>query len=147
VSDAALQELPAAREVRVRARPSELKRVRELASAAAHRFGLDRHDRYQFAFAASEAVANAIEHGEPCSDGTIGLSLLEEADALTVTVCDCGTFTAPIAMPEELPERGRGLALIAMLMDEVDLKPGADRTVVRLSKRRAPALRTSVQTA
>jgi serine/threonine-protein kinase RsbW len=125
-----------ARELRLPARPSELKRARDFASAAADDFGFDPRDRYQFTFAASEAVANAIEHGSPCADGKIGLRLVEDGETLTLSVCDCGTFRASVLELDELAERGRGLALIATLMDAVDLRPSGKGTLVRLSKRR-----------
>jgi anti-sigma regulatory factor (Ser/Thr protein kinase) len=136
VSESAVKTRPTARELRLAARPSQLKRARDFAGAAAGEFGLDDRGRYQFVSAASEAVANAIEHGAPCSDGKIGMRVAERGDLLTFAVCDCGTFTASFAEPEELPERGRGLALIAMLVDEVDLRPSGETTVLQLSKRR-----------
>ena len=61
------------RELRLRPRASELSRARAFASAAAERFGLDARERHDFKLATNEAVANAIEHGRACSDGTIHL--------------------------------------------------------------------------
>jgi anti-sigma regulatory factor (Ser/Thr protein kinase) len=37
-----------------------------------------------------------------------------------------------------MPERGRGLAFLGQLMDEVDIKPGVDGTVLRFCKRLEP---------
>jgi anti-sigma regulatory factor (Ser/Thr protein kinase) len=36
-----------------------------------------------------------------------------------------------------LPESGRGLEFMRLLMDEVDLRPSLDGTLLRFSKRRA----------
>jgi anti-sigma regulatory factor (Ser/Thr protein kinase) len=125
------------REIRLRAEPTQLRKAREFADAAAGDYGLEGDDRYQFMFAANEATSNAIEHGSPCADGKIRLRVTEEEAALTFYVHDCGRFVADLSEPGTLPVRGRGLAVMAMLMDEFELKPGADGTVMRLSKRRS----------
>jgi anti-sigma regulatory factor (Ser/Thr protein kinase) len=134
------------------AHPSELTRAREFADQAARAFRFDDDGRYQFKFAASEAVANAIEHGMPSSDGKIELRLVGEGDTLTLYVRDYGTFEADSPPPRDLPERGRGLAFMVSLMDEVEVKTEIDGTVIRLAKRRrpgspAPAVGTPLKTA
>jgi anti-sigma regulatory factor (Ser/Thr protein kinase) len=125
------------RRLRLVAEPSELRAARDFAEDAAQAFGLSAEQCFQVKLAANEALANAIEHGAPCADGRIGLRVTGESGALVVFVCDGGTFTAPVTDTEELPERGRGLAFIAVLMDEVELRPGDSGTVVRMAKRRA----------
>lgn len=120
------------------AHPSELSRAREFADEAARAFRFDDDGCYQFKFAASEAVANAIEHGTPSPEGTIELRLVGEGDTLTLYVRDYGTFVADAPVPQSMPERGRGLAFMMSLMDEVEVKAEAGGTVVRLAKRRPP---------
>jgi anti-sigma regulatory factor (Ser/Thr protein kinase) len=122
--------------LRLPADPSQLSVARQFAEEAAGRFGLDETDSYQFKLAVSEAVANAIEHGRPYPDGTIGLRLFQEADTLTVEVSDCGRFTANLAEQGSLPERGRGLAFMTVFVDELDILRGEDHTAVRLTKHR-----------
>jgi anti-sigma regulatory factor (Ser/Thr protein kinase) len=39
-----------------------------------------------------------------------------------------------VPVPQALPERGRGLAFMAALVDEVDLRREGEATVVRLAK-------------
>lgn len=120
------QELP------LRAEPTALRTARGFADAAAAELGLDEDARFRFTLAANEAVANAIEHGAPREDGTLLLRISSDADTLCFEVHDCGGFGADWSEPEPLSERGRGLPLMAALVDEVDLRPGPDGTVVRL---------------
>jgi anti-sigma regulatory factor (Ser/Thr protein kinase) len=122
--------------LRLPADPSQLTVARRFAEEAAERFGLDETDSYQFKLAVSEAVANAIEHGCPYPDGTIGVALFEDGDALTIEVSDCGHFTTDLAEQGSLPERGRGLAFMTVFVDELDILRGEDHTAVRLTKHR-----------
>ncbi|MGH2804352.1 MAG: ATP-binding protein, partial [Thermoleophilaceae bacterium] len=96
---------------------------------------LDERERYEFTFAVNEAVSNAIEHGRPSPHGTIRLQSAEEDGALVLYVEDHGTFAPKAAGLEALPERGRGLAFMAAVVDEVDVCRGAGGTLVRLCKR------------
>jgi anti-sigma regulatory factor (Ser/Thr protein kinase) len=122
--------------VRLLATPTSVRAARDVAEDAALAFGLRDQDSYDFKLAASEAVANAIEHGKPCTDGCIGMRVHEERPGcLTLCVCDCGQFVGPRVDPNDLPDRGRGIAVISVLMDEVELLPQSDGTVVRMRKR------------
>jgi anti-anti-sigma factor len=123
-------------ELRVAPEPSELARARGFAAAAARRFGLDPRERHDFMLAASEAVANAIEHGRPCYDDTIQLWVTEGGDTLTLGVRDAGNFILEPLPPDPLPERGRGLQLMSCLVDEVSLRQTDGHTQVELSKHR-----------
>lgn len=118
------------------AEPLELRRARRLVDSAGQAFGLDSFERYQLTLAASEALANAIEHGAACDERGVFLGLSQEGDDLRLTVYDCGTFHPPSSPPRETGERGRGLSLVTMLMDEVELGTGDQGTVVRMVKRR-----------
>lgn len=84
----------------------------------------------------SEAVTNAIQHGSSSEDDQIWLTAEAESDALVFYVRDTGRFIPRVRRSGELPERGRGLEFIRRLMDEVDLRPGPDGTLVRFAKRR-----------
>ena len=122
--------------LRLPADPSQLTVARRFAEEAAERFGLDESGCYQFKLAVSEAVANAIEHGCPYPDGTVGVELFEEADSLTIEITDCGVFTTNMDEQGSLPERGRGLAFMTVFVDELDILRGEDHTAVRLTKHR-----------
>jgi anti-sigma regulatory factor (Ser/Thr protein kinase) len=104
---------------------------------AAAEFGLGPTDRYQFVFAVNEAVTNAIRHGEPDSDGTIGLRIDVDADTLICSVNDRGRLVASCGDADPLAEGSRGLPLMALLTDEIELLSQAEGTTVRLCKRRS----------
>jgi anti-sigma regulatory factor (Ser/Thr protein kinase) len=128
---------PATSELRLPAQPSALGTAREYAQTAAAVFGLDGDDRYKFVFAVNEAVTNAIRHGAPDKQGQIHLGIAASADRLTFVVRDCGTFVPRVRASSPKPEHGRGLALMAKLVDEVQLCSESGSTIVRLSKARA----------
>ncbi len=121
------------RELWLRQDPRELRRARWLADTAAAEHGLDADEQFRFTFAANEAVANAIEHGEASPEGHIVVRSSTSPDGdLTFEVHDWGTFAPHLSEADELPDRGRGLALMATMVDEVDVAPTAGSTVVRL---------------
>jgi anti-sigma regulatory factor (Ser/Thr protein kinase) len=123
------------REVWLAAEPTELAKTRRLADEAAESYGLSDMGRFEFAFAVNEAVSNAIEHGSPSPEGTISLRFTEERDALVFSVQDYGAFK-PRPKPHGLPSsRGRGLVLMASMVDELNLRRDPTGTRVRLSKR------------
>jgi anti-sigma regulatory factor (Ser/Thr protein kinase) len=113
---------------------SELSTVRQYAGEAAAAFGLDADSGYEFVFAVNEAVTNAIRHGTADAQGLIYLSFVMDVDCLTFAVRDCGTFAMPPLETAARLERGRGFALMASLMDEVQLRTEPGCTIVRLSK-------------
>jgi serine/threonine-protein kinase RsbW len=130
--------LPAcAEQLELRAAPSQLVVARRFAEGAAARFGMEERERYEFTFAVNEAVSNAIEHGRPSPDGTIRMEVVEDDGALVFEVEDHGEFAPKAPAADEFSERGRGLAFMAAVVDEVDVRRGANGTVVRLLKRRA----------
>ncbi|HEX2232622.1 MAG TPA: ATP-binding protein [Thermoleophilaceae bacterium] len=118
--------------MRLTSDPSQLKEARLLAEQAADDFGLDGDARFRLTLAANEAVANAIEHGSPSADGTVLLRVCADQDGVRFEVRDWGTFAMSFPDPEALAQRGRGLPMMAALVDEVDLKPGDDGTLVSL---------------
>jgi anti-sigma regulatory factor (Ser/Thr protein kinase) len=125
-------------ELWLRADPVELQAARRFAQSAADDFGLDADARFRFTLAVNEAVANAIEHGRPSPDGRVQLRIWAPGQALAFEVRDWGTFSVSWPAPADpLSDRGRGLALMASLVDEVDLKPSDESTVVRLLVRAA----------
>lgn len=126
--------------LRLRPDPTELRRVRAFADTAAERFGLDRPDRDGFRLAASEAVANAIEHGFPLADGAIHVWVDEgEEETLTLAVRNRGEFVFKPAPLDPLADRGRGLTVMAGLVDRVALIRIGDEIQIELSKERSDA--------
>jgi anti-sigma regulatory factor (Ser/Thr protein kinase) len=123
------------REHSISADVERLKDARDFAESAAAEFGLDDEARYQVKLAMSEAVTNAILHGSSSSHDTIRLAAAEEAGALVFEVHDTGRFNPRVTRRSELPESGRGLEFMRLLMDDVVLRPGAAGTLLRFSKR------------
>ena len=123
------------REHLIRADLARLKEARDWADLAAAECGFDGRTRYQLKLAMSEAVTNAIQHGSTSPEDRIGLAAMVEDGALAFYVKDSGCFVNRQAPTEDLPERGRGLDFMRRLMDEVELLPGDDGTLLRFCKR------------
>jgi serine/threonine-protein kinase RsbW len=128
---------PARAELRLPATPSELGRMRAWVSQAAVALGCDGKPRFEFVVAVNEAVTNAIRHGSPAEDGTIGVSLESDGGSIVCSVSDCGPFVPPSQLSDPISdEGGRGFAFMAALTDELKLVVSPDATVVRLRKQR-----------
>jgi serine/threonine-protein kinase RsbW len=123
-------------ELHLPASVSALNAARRYVEEVAAAFGFDADRRFELVFAVNEAVTNAIRHGAPDEQGSISLSAVADVDRLTFVVRDGGTFAMPILDADTRSEHGRGLALMASVVDEIRLciKPGS--TIVRLSKAR-----------
>jgi anti-sigma regulatory factor (Ser/Thr protein kinase) len=125
-----------ASELHVLARRSELGVARKYAEDIAAAFGLDQDSRYEFVYAVNEAVTNAIRHGASDEEDMIHMSIVADAERLTFAVRDRGTFVMPEVDGAEASAGGRGLALMASLVDEVDVHIDPAGTTVRLCKLR-----------
>jgi len=125
------------RELRIPADLSMLRDAREWAAGAAADFGLEEEERFQVRLATSEAVTNAIVHGSPGEGGAVELEAREQGGALVFEVRDAGPAAASGAPVERLAEGGRGLELVALVMDEVQLESRGEGSVLRYVKRRA----------
>jgi len=123
------------REHAIRADVGRLKEARDFADRAAAEFGLDTDARYQVKLAMSEAVTNAIQHGSSSSDDTIHIAIDAQGDALVFEVLDSGQFR-PRVRRGAMPESGRGLEFMRLMMDEVDLRMARGGTLLRFAKRR-----------
>lgn len=108
--------------------------VRAFAEEEAAAAGFAGDALYAIKMAFGEAAANAIEHGSGAGD-TIVLRAAVEHEVLALYVEDTGSFVPRVTPRGELPERGRGLAFMGEMMDELDVRPSATGTVVRLAKR------------
>ncbi|MEX2023937.1 MAG: ATP-binding protein [Thermoleophilaceae bacterium] len=120
----------------IEANPGRLREAREWARQAALDAGFDEAGCYQMRLAMSEAVANAIQHGSQARSDCIRLEAFEDDGALVFEVRDTGTFTPRPGVPSGVEaEGGRGLELLALMMDEVQLSSTAEGSRVRFSKR------------
>jgi anti-sigma regulatory factor (Ser/Thr protein kinase) len=123
------------RELSIPADLARLPDARQWAERVAADYGFDSQTCYQIKMATSEAVANAVEHGSRSAVDEIKLRARDEGGELAIYVTDRGSFVPRIEPRGALPERGRGLAFMGQLMDEVDLRPGPQGTIIRFSKR------------
>ncbi|MGH2763604.1 MAG: ATP-binding protein [Thermoleophilaceae bacterium] len=123
------------REHSMRADLGRLKEARDFADRAAAEFGFDEDARYQVRLALSEAVTNAIQHGSSSPDDPVRIVVAEESGALVFEVVDTGRFVPRVTRRGTMPESGRGLEFMRLMMDEVDLRPGIGGTLLRLAKR------------
>ena len=124
----------AERDISIHADLARLREARVWAERAAEEFGFGADHCYQVKLAMSEAVANAIQHGSETPEDPIHISARACRDALVFEVRDTGVFEERAAEPE-LSERGRGLVLVELVMDEVKLTPSPSGSVLRFVKR------------
>jgi anti-sigma regulatory factor (Ser/Thr protein kinase) len=84
--------------------------------------------------AAGEAIANAIEHGHRHNpEGTISMAATALVDRVQLTITDNGSWKTP--QPAANSNRGRGIALMRGLMQEVAINPDTAGTTVHLTAR------------
>jgi anti-sigma regulatory factor (Ser/Thr protein kinase) len=118
------------------AEPESATRARALVQQACVERGLDGDGAWSLTLATSEAVSNAILHGTPCSDGDKGilLRMLPWNDGLCVEVCDCGQFDSAPIPPGPDASHGRGIPIIAAVVDHFEVVPDGPLTRVRFAK-------------
>lgn len=116
------------------AAPESATRARALVRDAAVEQGLDDDGAWGLVLATSEAVSNAIIHGTPCSAGGILLRMLPWNDGLCVEVCDCGRFESAPLPPGPEASHGRGMPIIAAVVDHFEVVPDGPLTRVRFAK-------------
>jgi anti-sigma regulatory factor (Ser/Thr protein kinase) len=124
------------------AAPESAPLARAIVREAAAEQSLDGEATWDLMLATTEAVANAIMHGSACDiDGGKGilLRLIPCHDGLCVEVCDCGQFDSELVPPAPDSTSGRGIPIIAAVVDQLAIVPDADQTRVRFGKRRVSA--------
>jgi serine/threonine-protein kinase RsbW len=118
--------------------PASAPEARALVRAAAAELRLDEPTTWELMLATTEAVANAIEHGEPCDPRGILVRVEAVDGTFGVEVCDCGgCFQARSKKPAQ--QGGRGMPIIAAIMDSLEVQPSRGLTRVRFEKRLAAA--------
>lgn len=121
--------------LRIEADIARLKDVREWAAEAAAGAGLDEDGCFQVKLAMSEAVTNAILHGSGSTDDQVELGVREEGNAVVFEVRDsAGREPSSEDWVKRPGEGGRGLELISLMMDEVQLTRGDAGSVLRFAK-------------
>lgn len=116
----------------LRASPSELAGLRrELADWLAT-IGVSAPTAWAIVLAASEAAANAVEHGYGCDGrGRILVTACHEGAEIALTVADRGSWRDRASGRD----RGRGRAIMERVMDDVVVRRLAGCTTVRMRAR------------
>ncbi|MET7597299.1 SpoIIE family protein phosphatase [Streptomyces sp. NPDC004082] len=125
---------PAPLEMTFPAESSQLAPVRQALRGWLAQCDVSVHTVQNVLIAAGEACANAIEHGHRHAPGE-AVRLRAEAfvDNLRLTVADSGRWKVP--QPDLNPHRGRGVALMRALAQQVTLTPGPSGTTVDMQMR------------
>ena len=128
------------------AAPASARAARTIVREAAAEVGLDAERTWDLTLAATEAFANAVEHGEPWPNGCVLFVTEPCPRGLRVEVCDLGTFDSTLEPAPLEATCGRGMRIIATLVDrlEVNKRGGAHGRAVREARR---PLRSSDQEA
>ena len=111
--------------------------------------GWSRRHAFHLELAVNEALDNAMSHGNRLRPGAVVRLEIEDCETgVRIDVVDQGAGFDPASLDpiarrnETLAERGRGVALMRRLMDEIDFQSGPRGTRLRMTKRR-PAGRTA----
>ena len=113
--------------------------ARSIVSEAAADVGLDGERTWELMLATSEAVANAVQHGKPWPNECILLSTEPCPQGVRVEVTDCGTFDSQLEPAALDDTTGRGIQIIAAIVDRLEVQNGNGRTRVRFEKHTAAA--------
>lgn len=111
--------------------------------------GFDQDTRDAVDLALVEALSNAVKHGTEDSAKLVGVELTLSDTAVVLEIIDSSP-PMPLFLLEDInpdalevgddldsvPESGRGLALIVMMMDEVTFHHTGNQTRLRLMRRR-----------
>lgn len=132
--------LPAPLHLKRPALSRELSGLRRAATTWAELVGLTEDAVYDLELALGEAAANVVDHAYPDGGGEFGTTLEWTGHGVRVTVADQGRWRPE---PDDPGYRGRGLAMIRAISDEVDLDSGDDGTTIRFHVPAVPDTRTS----
>jgi serine/threonine-protein kinase RsbW len=134
---AALPPQSTKREAWLRAEAASGGVAREMASEAAADAGLDPDRTWDLMLATSEAFANAVQHGVPWPNQCIHLATEPCPQGVRVEVTDCGTFDSQLEPASLDATSGRGIQIIAAIVDRLEVQNGNGRTLVRFEKHAA----------
>jgi serine/threonine-protein kinase RsbW len=125
--------------------PASARVARSIVRDAATEVGLDGDRTWDLMLATSEAFANAIQHGRAWSNECILLTTEPYPGGLRVEVTDCGSFAET---PEPTPidaTSGRGIPIIAAVVDHLEVQNVGGRTLVRFERHAATETLRSVE--
>ena len=112
------------------AEPGSLAQLRRRLARFLHATGATELEQYEITLTICEAAGNAIEHAYGPGDATYEVDVRFEGGELTAVVRDSGTWR-----DKRGEHRGRGLAIIEDLMDDVAVERADGGTLVRMRRR------------
>ena len=122
------------------AAPEGVPKARAIVRDLAHELRLDGGTTWALMLATTEAFANAVEHGRACDPRGIFLRVEHRDGRVGVEVRDCGGgFRGAERSAKRHGQGGRGMRIIAAVMDQLEVEPDTGRTRVRFAKRVAAA--------
>ena len=136
-------------ELRIPSCPFQVSRVRHLTEQVLALVNLDDSWIGDFVTAVGEAVANAVTHGSPKGGpGYVVFTLKPSSTLIVAEVQDFGHgikgWQGAAHMPPPQNLRGRGLGMMQILADSMEVHTGEHGTLVRLSKFVNPGASTEV---
>jgi anti-sigma regulatory factor (Ser/Thr protein kinase) len=131
------------REAWLPATPAGARAARSIVRVAAAEAGLGGEPTWDLTLATTEAVTNAVKHGKTWPNGCILLVIQPCPRGVWVQVCDLGTFDSALEPAPLEATSGRGMQIIAALVDRLEVRSGDGRTLVRFEKHRVGLPRQS----
>jgi serine/threonine-protein kinase RsbW len=113
----------------------------QTATRIAQEMGFGEDEVMQISMAVREGAVNAVLHGNAYApDKKVVLAFERTADGLVITIrdqgkgIDLGGIPNPLAPENLLKTSGRGIFLMRSFMDEVEIRPSATGTEIKLIK-------------
>jgi serine/threonine-protein kinase RsbW len=111
--------------------------ARFIVREAASEVGLQRESTWDLMLATTEAVNNAVQHGKAWPNDCILFVTRQCRRGLQVEVSDLGTFDSTLEPAPLDATSGRGVQIIAAVVDRLEVRSGDGGTLVRFEKHRA----------
>jgi anti-sigma regulatory factor (Ser/Thr protein kinase) len=127
------------RETWLPATPASARVARSIVREAAAEAGLECDLAWDLMLASTEAFINAVQHGEPWPNGCVLFATEPCPRGLRVEVCDLGSFDGALEPAPLEATSGRGMQIIAALVDRFEVRNGDGRTLVGFEKHRGRA--------
>ena len=110
--------------------------ARSIVRQAAAEAGLEGEGTWDLTLATTEAVNNAVQHGKAWPNHCVLFVTEPCPRGLRVEVCDLGTFDSALEPAPLEATSGRGVQIIAALVDRLEVRNGDGCTRVRFEKHR-----------
>ena len=127
------------RETWLPATPASARAARSIVREAAAEAGLEDHLVWDLMLASTEAVNNAVQHGKPWPNDCVLFATEPCPRGLRVEICNLGSFDSALEPAALEATSGRGMQIIAALVDRFEVRNGDGRTLVGFEKHRGRA--------